>query len=83
MIATILGLIAAVLTTTSFIPQVVQVWKTHQTKDLSLPMYLILFGGFCLWFVYGLLIGSIPVIAANAACIVLSLTIIIMKLRYG
>ncbi len=83
MIVTILGLIAAVLTTTSFVPQVIQVWKTHQTKDLSLPMYLILFAGSCFWLVYGLLIASLPVIAVNATCIVLTFAIIMMKLRYG
>ena len=79
----IIGLIAAALTTASFVPQVIQVWQTHRTKDLSLPMYLILFTGFSLWLVYGILINSLPVIASNTACIGLTAAIIAMKLRYG
>ena len=80
---TIIVLIAAALTTASFVPQVIKVWQTHRTKDLSLPMYLILFTGFSLWLVYGILINSLTIIASNTACISLTAAIIVMKLRYG
>ncbi|GIR50383.1 MAG: hypothetical protein CM15mP59_1250 [Flavobacteriaceae bacterium] len=50
----LIGFIAAVCTTFAFLPQVIKVWKTKQTKDLSLRMYTIMFIGICLWFVYGL-----------------------------
>ena len=61
----IIGLIAAVCTTFAFIPQVMKVWKTKQTKDLSSRMYSILFIGIILWLVYGIRIDSLSIIMAN------------------
>jgi len=61
----IIGLIAAVFTTFAFIPQVIKVWKTKQTKDLSLRMYFIMFIGILLWLVYVILIDSLSIILAN------------------
>ena len=61
----IIGLIAAVCTTFAFIPQVMKVWKTKQTKDLSLRMYSIMFIGIILWLVYGIRIDSLSIIMAN------------------
>ena len=61
----LIGFIAAVCTTFAFLPQVIKVWKTKQTKDLSLRMYTVMFIGICLWFVYGLRINSLSIILAN------------------
>lgn len=61
----LIGTIAAVLTTGSFVPQVYKTWKTKDAKSLSLPMVLLLFLGVCLWITYGFLIMSIPILAAN------------------
>ena len=61
----IIGLIAAVCTTFAFVPQVIKVWKTKQTKDLSLRMYSIMFLGILLWLVYGIIIESLSIILAN------------------
>ena len=61
----ILGLIAATLTTISFMPQVYKTWKTKSTEGLSLTMYLILFIGVVLWLIYGIHLKSLPVILAN------------------
>ena len=61
----IIGLIAAVCTTFAFIPQVMKVWKTKQTKDLSLRMYFIMLVGILLWLVYGIRIDSLSIILAN------------------
>jgi MtN3 and saliva related transmembrane protein len=61
----IIGLIAAVCTTFAFIPQVIKVWKTKQTKDLSLRMYSIMFIGILLWLVYGIRIDSLSIMLAN------------------
>nr|WP_299171741.1 SemiSWEET transporter [uncultured Allomuricauda sp.] len=78
----IIGLIAASLTTASFVPQVVKTWKNKSTKDISLTMYLVLFAGSVLWFYYGLVINSLPVIFANAITGILVLSILILKLKY-
>ena len=73
----IIGLIAAVCTTFAFIPQVMKVWKTKQTKDLSLRMYSIMFIGIILWLVYGIRIDSLSIIMANIVTATLVGTILV------
>lgn len=78
-----LGSIAATLTTTSFIPQVWQVWRSRHTKDISLGMYAIFTIGVVMWLFYGILIGSWPIIIANSITVCLAGTVLVMKLRFG
>ena len=73
----IIGFIAAVCTTFAFLPQVIKVWKTKQTKDLSLRMYTIMFIGICLWFVYGLRMNSLSIVLANIVTGILVFTILV------
>lgn len=77
-----IGLIAGCLTTVAFLPQVWQVWRTRSTRDISLIMYLILCTGITLWLVYGLMIGALPVILANALTLLLALAILTMKILW-
>jgi MtN3 and saliva related transmembrane protein len=79
----LIGSLAAMLTTASFLPQVWQVWKTRQTKDVSLGMYAIFTLGIALWLVYGLLLGTWPIIIANGITLLLAGTILAMKFRFG
>ena len=51
----LIGLLAAILTTTAFIPQVYKVIKTKSVKGLSLTTYLIFTTGVLFWLIYGLL----------------------------
>ncbi|GAA5521845.1 SemiSWEET transporter [Aliifodinibius salicampi] len=78
----LLGLTAATLTTIAFIPQVIKTWKTKSADDLSLGMYSIFCTGVLLWLIYGILIGDIPVIAANTVTLILALTILFFKFFY-
>ncbi len=78
----ILGLVAAALTTASFVPQVYKTWKEKSTKDISLTMYTVLFIGVVLWLIYGLNIQSLPVIFANTVTGILLLLMLAMKLKY-
>ena len=73
----LIGFIAAVCTTFAFLPQAIKVWKTKQTKDLSLRMYTVMFIGICLWFVYGLRINSLSIILANIVTGFLVFTILV------
>jgi MtN3 and saliva related transmembrane protein len=73
----IIGLIAAVCTTFAFVPQVMKVWKTKQTKDLSLRMYSIMFIGILLWLIYGIRIDSLSIILANVVTAILVGTILV------
>lgn len=83
MLTLIIGLSAAVLCTISFIPQVLRIWRTKETKDLSLFTFVVFFCGVLLWMVYGILLNQLPVILANSCTLVLIAVIIALKLRYG
>jgi MtN3 and saliva related transmembrane protein len=78
-----IGSIAATLTTTAFIPQAWQVWRTRHTKDISLGMYAIFTAGVALWAIYGVMIASWPVIIANCITLVLAGAVLVMKIRFG
>ncbi|MAU73333.1 MAG: hypothetical protein CNC90_01460 [Cryomorphaceae bacterium MED-G11] len=77
----IVGLSAAFLTTSAFIPQVYKIYKEKNADGISLTMYIILFTGVILWFIYGILIGSLSIIIANGVTALLQLSIIIFKLK--
>ena len=77
-----IGGIAATLTTTSFIPQVLKVWRTRHTKDISLAMYTIFTSGVAMWLVYGILLNSWPIIIANSITVCLAGTVLWMKLYF-
>ena len=77
----LIGFIAAVCTTFAFLPQVIKVWKTKQTKDLSLRMYAIMFIGICLWFVYGFKINSLSIVLANIVTGILVFTILVFTFK--
>ena len=78
-----LGIVAGTLTTVSFLPQVIKTFSTKHTKDISLLMYLLFSVGLILWTIYGVQVGSLPVILANSVTLVLSFAIIYMKLKHG
>jgi len=78
-----IGGVAAALTTLSWLPQAVKTITTRQTRDISLSAQLLLFVGIALWLVYGLSIGSWPLIGANVVTIVLIGAILTMKIRHG
>lgn len=80
---TILGLVAGVMTTVSFLPQVIKSWKTGRTKDISLPMYIFLALGLSLWLVYGISLGDLPIMFANGITLPLVLFMLFLKLKHG
>jgi MtN3 and saliva related transmembrane protein len=77
-----LGFAAAFCTTAAFVPQLVRVVRLRSARDISLPTFLMFSVGVFLWLLYGLYIGSKPVIASNVVTLVLSVSILILKLRY-
>lgn len=79
----ILGYIASVVTTVSALPQLYKILKTKSARDVSVPMFVLLAVGNILWFLYGLLLGSIPVVTANILLFVISSTIIIFTLKFN
>jgi len=79
----IIGLIAAALTTTAFLPQVYKTWKTKDVSSLSLPMFIIFFIGIALWLVYGVLMESIAMILANSITLLSSFLLLYFKITYS
>ncbi len=77
-----IGFLAASLTTAAFVPQVVKTWKTKSTEGLSMGMYLIFCAGVLLWLIYGINKQDFPVIAANAATLVLAMIILYFKFSF-
>ena len=78
-----LGFVAAFCTTAAFVPQLMRVVRLRSARDISLPTFLMFSIGVLLWLIYGLYIGSMPVIASNVVTLVLSVSILVLKLRYG
>lgn len=78
----IIGLIAAVFTTSSFLPQVVKIYKTKQTKDVSATMYIVMFIGILFWLYYGIIIKSFAIITANVVSGALVLFVLLFKFFY-
>jgi len=79
----IIGLIAAVLTTASFLPQVYQTWKTRDVSGLSMPMLILFFTGISLWFFYGFLKDSPSLIGANGISMLSFLLLMYFKIKYS
>ncbi len=80
---TVLGTVAGLCSTASFVPQVVKAWREGDTGAISKRMYVITVTAFALWIGYGVLIGSWPIIVFNTVSLLLSGTILVLKIREG
>ncbi|MDO8320910.1 SemiSWEET transporter [Rhodoferax sp.] len=78
----LIGTLAAILTTISFLPQALHTFRTKDVRGISLGMYSAFTLGVALWLVYGLLLGAWPVVIANVITLALASSILVMKLRY-
>ena len=78
----VIGGIAGTFTTIAFFPQVIKVVKTRSTKDLSLVMFIIFCIGVFLWIIFGILLGSVPIILANLITWICSIIILCYKIKY-
>lgn len=79
-IISLIGITAAILTTSAFVPQAVKIIRDKQVKSLSLTMYIMMFAGQFCWLVYGFNINDLPLILANIIGCTLSGTILGFKL---
>ena len=81
-LTSLIGFIAATLTTIAFLPQVIKVWKSRSARDISLGMYFLFSTGVLLWLVYGIMLAAWPIIVANLITLLLALLIVGMKLKF-
>ena len=76
------GFLAALLTTIAFLPQVYKTWGIKSADDVSLTMLILFITGLICWIIYGLNIGSIPIVLANVITFILNFSILILKITY-
>jgi MtN3 and saliva related transmembrane protein len=78
----ILGYSAGAITTLTFLPQVIKTWKERSAKDISLLMFIIAVTNEIMWIWYGALLNNWVIILTNSIILVMSTTMIFLKLRY-
>ena len=79
----IIGFMAAILGTICWIPQTIKAWTTKETKDLSVWANILVLTTIVLWFIYGILIESTPLIVGNfiSICAVGAIVVAIFRFR--
>jgi MtN3 and saliva related transmembrane protein len=77
-----LGYAAGIITTLAFLPQAFRIFRTRQTRDISLLWALAMNTGIVLWLLYGIVKNDLPMIAANSITLLLLMIILFLKLRY-
>lgn len=76
-----IGNIAAMLTTLSFLPQAFKVIKTKNTEGISLLMYTMFVLGVFLWSIYGYMIGDMAILLSNAITFILAIVVLFYKVH--
>ncbi|NQV13691.1 MAG: hypothetical protein HQ530_05330 [Parcubacteria group bacterium] len=79
----LLGFIAGGLVAVSLLPQLIKSWQTKSTKDIAILWILINLGGQTLWVVYGYYISSASLIVMSSITLVMTISLIVLKLKYG
>lgn len=78
----ILGIVAGILTTSGFVPQIIKTYKTKKVRDISLLMFILLLSGLLLWLIYGIIEKNIPILFTNITAITYVVIILSMKIKY-
>jgi MtN3 and saliva related transmembrane protein len=76
------GYLGSLLSSVTFLPQVIKTWQTKSAGDLSLLMLFIVFISTVVWLVYAFALNLLPVIICNGIVCVLSILLIYFKLTY-
>lgn len=79
----ILGIGAGICTSVSMLPQIIKTIKTKEAEEVALGMLLTLLAGLIMWIVYGFMKHDIPIIATNIFSLLLNLTMIGLRMKYG
>ena len=78
----IVAIAAGVLNLIGWVPQIIQGYKTKKLEDVSKYLVIAIFSGAVLWLVYGIEINDVYIIGVNVAAMFLTMTVLIMKLKY-
>lgn len=78
-----IGLIAGLVVTCSLVPQIMRVFRLKSAREISMLFTSLLLLGMVLWLVYGIMQGLFPVILWNVIGALLTMTLLVAKLKYG
>lgn len=79
---TVVGSLAAALTTGSFVPQMVKAYRTKRMADVSTYLMALFASGTTLWLAYGVFKADWVIIIANALGTAFNLVLLYMKFAY-
>jgi MtN3 and saliva related transmembrane protein len=77
-LATVIGVLMAV----SGIPQIYRIIKRKSSEDVSVAMMAIVLLGVTVWFIYGIIFNTYPIIIANGVGIVVWGATLVTILKY-
>lgn len=80
---TLIGIIAATLTTSSFVPQLIKAYRSKRLDDISPYLMLLFSTGALLWLLYGMYRNDHVIIIANILALILNLTLLYMRVMYA
>ena len=78
----IVAIASGVLILIGWVPQIIQGYKTKKLEDVSRYLVMAIFSGAVLWLIYGIEIDDVYIIGVNLAAMFLTMTVLIMKLKY-
>ena len=78
----LIGIAAAVLTTSSFLPQIVKAYQTKSMEDVSQYLMTMFATGTLLWMLYGAYKSDLVIIGANAIASAFNIVLLYMKFAY-
>lgn len=76
------GFIASIISTCSFVPQVIKIYRTKRVRDVSLSSFIAILSGGVLWSLYGLLIKSYAIFLTNSIISILAFMVVIAKIIF-
>ena len=79
----LLGITAGTITSVTFVPQVIKIWKTRSARDISLVMLLLLITGVLAWLLYGILVKDAAIIYTNSMVLTMSLILLYFKWKFN
>jgi MtN3 and saliva related transmembrane protein len=82
-LATVIGLLAALCTMFAFLPQVFKVIKTRSAHDVSIGMLILQNIGVSLWVAYGVTRRDPVIIIANSVSVTILLILLGLYFKYG
>jgi MtN3 and saliva related transmembrane protein len=80
---TLLGSVASILVSSSFIPQIIKGYKTKRLDDVSYLLMILISVGMSLWIVYGIEKQDFVIIGANVSTVILNMILLGLKARYA